>query len=40
MKFKNTSPDNHEKPFALSFKAKFIIIHAQMNTFYDFQVHY
>ena len=28
MKLKNQSPENHENPFALSFKANFTIIHA------------
>ena len=28
MKFKNLSPGNHENPFALSFKANFMTIHA------------
>ena len=28
IKFKNQSPENHENPFALSFKANFTIIHA------------
>ena len=28
MKFKNPSSENHENPFALSFKANFMTIHA------------
>ena len=39
MKFKNPSPENHENPFALSFKANFMKIHAYMKKFYDLQVH-
>ena len=32
-KIKNPSPDNHENPFALSFKANFIAIHAKLKKF-------
>ena len=28
MKFKNSSPENNENPFALSFKVNFMTIHA------------
>ena len=28
IKLKNQSPENHENPFALSFKANFTLIHA------------
>ena len=31
MKFKNPSPDNDEIPFALSFEANFMTIHAYLN---------
>ena len=32
MKLKDQSPENHENPFALSFKANFTIIHASFKT--------
>ena len=31
IKFKNQAPDNHENPFALSFKANFMTIQASMK---------
>ena len=40
MKLKNQSPENHENPFALSFKANFTIKHTCINEVLGLHVHY